>query len=236
MFALLTVSEVQSIQNSAVAKLKDARMSKRREPQQERAIARKQRIIDATKLVLIELGYSKLTLRKIASAAGIGVGTIYDYFPTKFAVVEIILGQRLSEKLDAFDQAYASVTPENSIAEFIDRYIATVTGGPSAVRLDNALFASINDDAGLAKLMNRYQSDTVDRYVEALETAGSTWSRHDLRGAANYLASIASHFEQNLEKHRHEGRTQLMQKMVQDTFIAIARSTLKPVSVVKPGR
>ena len=47
-------------------------MSKRREPQQERAIARKQRIIDATKLVLIELGYSKLTLRKIASAAGIG--------------------------------------------------------------------------------------------------------------------------------------------------------------------
>ena len=143
-----------------------------------------------------------------------------------------LLGQRLSEKLDAFDQAYASVTPENSIAEFIERYIATVTGGPSAVKLDNALFASINDNSGLAKLMNRYQSDTVDRYVKALETAGSTWSRHDLRGAANYLASIASHFEQNLEKHRHERRTQLMQKMVQDTFITIARSTLKPLSVV----
>ena len=128
----------------------------------------------------------------------------------------------LAKKLDAIDQAYPNVTPENSIAEFIERYIARVNGGPSAVKLDNALFAGINDDAGLAELMNRCQSDKVDRYVEVLETAGSTCSRHDLRGAANYLASIASHFEQNLEKHRHGGRTQLMQKMVQDTLIAIA--------------
>ena len=61
----------------------------------------------------------------------------------------------LAKKLDAIDQAYPNVTPENSIAEFIERYIARVNGGPSAVKLDNALFAGINDDAGLAELMNR---------------------------------------------------------------------------------
>ncbi len=55
-------------------------------------------ILDAAARVFIELGYARATTNKIAEAAGISVGSLYQYFPSKDALAVELL-RRYREKL-----------------------------------------------------------------------------------------------------------------------------------------
>ncbi len=43
----------------------------------------RQKLIDETRKQINENGYSATTVRSVASALGVGVGTVYNYFPSK---------------------------------------------------------------------------------------------------------------------------------------------------------
>ena len=43
----------------------------------------KEQIVEEAKRQLFENGYSKTTIRSVANACGIGIGTMYNYFPSK---------------------------------------------------------------------------------------------------------------------------------------------------------
>lgn len=50
-----------------------------------------ERIKDAGKKMLLEDGYEKMTLRRVALECGIGLGTTYNYFPSKEMLVASIM-------------------------------------------------------------------------------------------------------------------------------------------------
>ena len=53
-------------------------------------------ILDAAARVFVELGYARATTNKIAEAAGISVGSLYQYFPSKDAIaVELLSRYRM---------------------------------------------------------------------------------------------------------------------------------------------
>lgn len=52
----------------------------RRRPRQSRAQHSEKALRDAFVRVLLERGYAKTTIREVASVAGVGVGTFYEYF------------------------------------------------------------------------------------------------------------------------------------------------------------
>lgn len=63
----------------------------RKEPRQERSRLMVERILEATRLLLVEEGYERATTNRIASRAGISPGSFYQYFPDKEAVLVAVI-------------------------------------------------------------------------------------------------------------------------------------------------
>lgn len=63
----------------------------RKRPRQERAQATVEAILDAACQLLVDNGYDKTSTNKIAQRAGVSVGSLYQYFPNKEAVVLAII-------------------------------------------------------------------------------------------------------------------------------------------------
>jgi AcrR family transcriptional regulator len=83
----------------------------RKRPQQARSRHTVERIVDAATRVFIEMGYSAATTNHIAAQAEVSVGSLYQFFPHKAALLEAVQGRwlkRLRTALDnVFDQAVA---------------------------------------------------------------------------------------------------------------------------------
>lgn len=47
----------------------------------------REKLLEEAKRQVMELGYSSLTIRSVASACGVGVGTVYNYFASKDILV-----------------------------------------------------------------------------------------------------------------------------------------------------
>lgn len=47
----------------------------------------REKLLEEAKRQVMEQGYSAMTIRSVASACGVGVGTVYNYFPSKDILV-----------------------------------------------------------------------------------------------------------------------------------------------------
>ena len=69
----------------------------RKTPVQARSTASVNAILDATIQVLLRLGKERLTTTRVALRAGVSVGTLYQYFPNKSALLQAVLKRHLDE-------------------------------------------------------------------------------------------------------------------------------------------
>ena len=94
-------------------------------------------------------GPAAARMEDIAAGAGIAVGTLYNYFHDRRALVAAVLQSRTQGLLDALDQATVDVAAsrELSAAQFdaaLRRFVATLTGHCEANR---ALMLTVIDEA-----------------------------------------------------------------------------------------
>ncbi|PXY31754.1 TetR/AcrR family transcriptional regulator [Prauserella muralis] len=85
----------------------------RRQPVQQRSAKRVERMLDASAELLEEMGYEALTTTLIAKRAGVAVGSLYQFFPDKRAVVQALTQRNLerfvaavSERLSTLDHRH----------------------------------------------------------------------------------------------------------------------------------
>ncbi len=81
--------------NAVAEQEKGRRM--RREPRQQRSRDRVRLILEAADGILSAEGFEALTVRRIAEAAGVPVGSIYQFFPDKAAVVDALARTYIAE-------------------------------------------------------------------------------------------------------------------------------------------
>jgi AcrR family transcriptional regulator len=75
----------------------------RKSPVQARSAASVDAILEATIQVLLSVGKERLTTTRVALRAGVSVGTLYQYFPNKSALLQAALKRHLAEVTDAVE-------------------------------------------------------------------------------------------------------------------------------------
>jgi len=80
------------------------RTAPRKKPRQDRSVATVDAILDATARVLTTTGYDRASTNRVAMAAGVSVGSLYQYFPSKEALVAA-LATRHNAKMSALVRA-----------------------------------------------------------------------------------------------------------------------------------
>ena len=74
--------------------------SPRKNASQERSRATVEALLAATARVLVREGYDHASTNKIAETAGVSIGSLYQYFPTKESLVAAVIERHANEMMD----------------------------------------------------------------------------------------------------------------------------------------
>lgn len=83
---------------------RQAPLHPRKSPVQARSTASVNAILEATIQVLLDIGKERLTTTRVAYRAGVSVGTLYQYFPNKSALLQAVLRNHLESVAEALEK------------------------------------------------------------------------------------------------------------------------------------
>lgn len=115
----------------------DRRLEARRKPTQVRAELTRQRILKAAAHVFAELGYAAGTTNRIAAEARISIGSLYQYFPNKDAILAELLIQHIDRGVwaGAADVDLTPGTLEEMVRALVRDAIEAHSGDPQLLAL-----------------------------------------------------------------------------------------------------
>lgn len=94
-------------------------------------------LIEATERVLTKEGYAAATTNRIAEVAGVSIGTLYHYFPTKEALIEALVHRMWQDEL-ALVEARARIVVEApvevAVREVVHAFVEVVRRRETLVR------------------------------------------------------------------------------------------------------
>jgi AcrR family transcriptional regulator len=112
--------------------------SPRKSASQRRSRATVDTLIEATARILIKEGYDRASTNKIAATAGVSIGSLYQYFPSKEALVEAVIerhGQELSQVARGAFLKIAGLPIEAAAREAVEAGIAAHRVNPKLHRV-----------------------------------------------------------------------------------------------------
>lgn len=98
----------------------------RRVPVQGRSLARVRRMLDACAELVDEVGYDGLTTTLLAERAGVAIGSVYQFFPDKRAIVQALTQRNLAAYFERLAVRFADGTLSkwwDAVDASIDEYI-----------------------------------------------------------------------------------------------------------------
>jgi AcrR family transcriptional regulator len=142
----------------------------RKSPVQARSTASVDAILEATIQVLLLVGKERLTTTKVAARAGVSVGTLYQYFPNKSALLQAVLKRHM----DDVTRAVELVCKEHhgrTLREMMTALMSTfLEAKMKEVKTSVALY-SVSSDVDGAKIVQQTGVRTNKAIVRMLETA-----------------------------------------------------------------
>jgi AcrR family transcriptional regulator len=137
----------------------------RRRPQQERSKSRVETILEISLEMLVESGAEDFAMREVARRAGFPISSVYQYFPSKTAIIRELAkanlqraGAMLQDELAILlTETGGRPTPAQSVNRLIDAYFAHYRDHPEAT----AVWAGAQADPALRQL------DVIDTHKTA---------------------------------------------------------------------
>ncbi len=97
----------------------------RKTPKQSRSASLVESILTASTRVFGKLNYSKTTTNKIAEVAGVSIGSLYQYFPGKEAIVRALIQVRIDIQLTTLEITLSEL-PDESLSYTIEKLIRLI--------------------------------------------------------------------------------------------------------------
>ncbi|WP_312808700.1 TetR/AcrR family transcriptional regulator [Agrobacterium cavarae] len=113
----------------------------RKEPKQARSRVTVEAIVEAGARILAEEGWAGFTTNRIAEVAGVSIGSLYQYFPDKLALVDAIRHRHLSDSMEVMRRVRADgISPEQFATQLVAAVVAihSIHPGLHRVLLDEA--------------------------------------------------------------------------------------------------
>lgn len=142
-----------------------ARQGSVRAPKQARSQQRVQLILDTAKALIATHGCAGLKMTDIAAEAGVSIGSIYQYYPNKQAIVAGLAKHYLDGNHRAIDEALA--TPPESI-EALSQVTAALLEGYYEQHLDDPVLRDVWMGSATDKEFHAIDLADTQRNVELI--------------------------------------------------------------------
>jgi len=166
-------------------------LSLRKAPRQSRSQATVTAILDATARILLERGVAATSTNAVAERAGVSVGSLYQYFPNKDALIAALHARHGEQMMGVIQRALTQAmdaTLDDALGGLID---ATV----EAHRVDADLHRVLEQQLGNTErhvLQDEYVGVMEDRIVAMLARHRAEIAVTDLK-LASYMLMNAAH-------------------------------------------
>lgn len=182
-----------------------ARLQPRKTPVQTRGRETAARILEAAARVFAEWGYSAGTTNRIAEAAGMSVGSLYQYFPNKDAILVALVRRHVDDGARAVAERWDAVAGAPGLAERVGLLVdAAIANHRDSPRLHQVLFEEAPRPPELLAELHRMEAGLVAE-VGALLRAEPTVNIPDAELAAwMAVAAVESLVHRFISTHPDE--------------------------------
>jgi len=97
----------------------------RKSPKQGRSRALVEALLDATARILVSRGYTEMAMEDVAGLAGASVGSLYQYFPHKEALVVGLIERHADREVAFLEARFAALQP-SSIETIVEATVRAV--------------------------------------------------------------------------------------------------------------
>lgn len=159
----------------------------RAQPVQKRAQQRRNMILGVTAELLEEVGQDDLTTILVAKRAGVSVGTLYHYFPNKYAIMYALAEQWVGEMDVALQVLEAEPVESYSVKRFVEssveRMLAVYTNQQGLLPLVQAMYGVpelkeldlIHDELIITSMARLFKRMDISSKASELARLGRTY-------------------------------------------------------------
>ena len=141
----------------------------RKSPVQARSAASVDAILEATIQVLLRVGKERLTTTRVALRAGVSVGTLYQYFPNKSALLQAALKRHLNEVAEAVERVCRE-QKSNTLPKMATALVSTFLEAKLRDARTSIALYSVSSDVDGAKIAQQMSIRSNKAIIEMLAT------------------------------------------------------------------
>ncbi len=183
----------------------------KKHPKQARSKATVDALCDAAARLMEEEGYAAVTTNRVAERAGVGVGSLYEYFPNKQSIVAATLAAALRDIVAEVGRSLHEALalpgqPRAGIDHWIRTIIAALEARASLLRValsEVPFLGEIPEARGLSQTLEqivRKGRDKSAAVVRLYDTEASAWLLTSMVWTA--MQQIALHRPDHLSRER----------------------------------
>ena len=120
-----------------------------------------EKLIEETRRQVMEVGYTALNMREIARNCGVGIGTVYNYFPSKDALIAQFLLQDWKVSLERIHLSVRESSEAEAVCAAVAKYAkhySVKSRNVTAGAVDLVLELRTAEGAALVKAVDALES------------------------------------------------------------------------------